>query len=144
MELEKAKLTVNPGKCKIARREVEYLGFNVGDGTITQKEEKIDKVAQWPQPRDKKELQRFLGLASYYHQFIPNFASLAAPLTDMIKKKAAHVLQWDEVSLSALDQLKRVLCNYPVRFAPDFLKPFILQTDASDRGLGAVLTQEVE
>ena len=86
-----------------------------------------------------EELRSFLGLAGYYRRFIPRFATIASPLTELTKKGVKFV--WTENTESAFQHLKTCLCSAPILAYPNFDKPFILQTDASDVGLGAVLTQ---
>ncbi|XP_078240212.1 uncharacterized protein LOC144586237 [Pogona vitticeps] len=141
-ELKKAGLTVNPSKCKVAQEKVKFLGHVVSKGEIRPSEEKIDKLSDWHVPRTKKEVQQFLGLAGYYRQFVPNFSGIAAPLTDLTKKKVNKYIKWGKLEQEAFDRLKIILNELPKRYAPDFSLPFILQTDASDRGIGAVLAQE--
>ena len=86
-EIERAGLKVNPKKCKIARKGVQFLGFHVEGGKIQPVSDKVNKVVSWEVPKNKKEVQQFLGLAGYYRQFVPNFAEVAATLTDLTKKK---------------------------------------------------------
>jgi len=80
----------------------------------------------------------------YYRAFVPNFAAIAAPLCDLTKKGAPEKLSWTDVQEQAFQALKRHVCVHPVLCLPDMSKPFILQTDATAEGLGAVLLQEVE
>ena len=89
-------------------------------------------------------MRRFLGLAGYYRRFIPAFSVLTSPLTDLTQKGASDPVQWTELCQRAFERVKEALCGEPLLFTPNFSLPFILQTDASDRGLGAVLTQQVE
>ena len=88
-------------------------------------------------------MRRFLGLAGYYRQFVPNFADLASPLTDLTRKRAPDTVQWSEPCQVSFDAIKTALCGEAVLCAPNFALPFSVQADASDRGLGAVLTQQV-
>ena len=96
--------------------EYTYLGHVVGNGVVKPQEDKLTAIKHLPQPTTKKQIQSFLGLTGYYRQFIPNYAAIAVPLTNMIKKSG-------------------FIAN------PDFSRPFILQTDASEFGVGAVLIQ---
>ena len=89
-------------------------------------------------------MRRFLGLAGYYRQFVPNFSDLASPLTDLTRKRAPDTVQWSEPCQVSFEAIQTALCGKSVLCAPNFDLPFSLQTDASDRGLGAVLTQQVE
>ncbi len=92
----------------------------------------------------KTQVRAFLGLAGYYRCFIPNFSSLAAPLTDLTRKGQPERVIWSPETEEAFHQIKRALTEEPVLRAPDFGCPFLLQTDASEAGLGAVLSQVQE
>ena len=92
-------------------------------------------------PNRKKHLRSFLGLTGYYRRFIPDYATVAAPLTDLTRKDAPNKLTWNMPCNQAFSALKQALCSSPILQSPDFQRPFILQTDASDRGVGAVLSQ---
>ena len=141
--LRRAGLTANPKKCVIGRREIHYLGFHLGGGKVRPQVGKTAAVAAAPRPRTKKEVRRFLGLAGYYRQFVPNFSDLASPLTDLTRKRAPDTVQWSEPCQVSFDAIKTALCGEAVLCAPNFALPFSVQADASDRGLGAVLTQQV-
>ena len=86
-------------------------------------------------------VRAFLGLRGYYRKFIPDIATIAVPLTDLTRKNASNRVLWNAKSKTAFRELKARLCSSPVLRSPDFSQPFILQTDASDRGVGAVLSQ---
>ena len=88
-------------------------------------------------PTGKKGLRRFLGMVGYYRKFCKNFADVALPLTNLLKKRENFV--WNESCQKAFDKLKSMLCNYPVLQSPDFSKPFSVAVDASDGAAGAVL-----
>ena len=103
---------------------------------------KVEAVKQFPTPGTKSDVRTFLGLAGYYRKFIPNFASVAAPLTDLTRKSAPNQVQWSEECETAYCRLKAAMCSSPVLEALDFQKLFILQTDASEQGVGAVLSQK--
>ena len=102
------------------------------------------KIRQAPSPANKKQLRSFLGLVGYYRSFVPNFAAIAAPLTDLTKRGSPEKLLWTYVQEQAFETLKSHVCAKPVLCLPDINKPFILQTDASADGIGAVLLQEVD
>ena len=118
--------------------------------------EKVAKVKDWPVPKNPKEVHSFVGLASYYHRFIPNFAKWAGPLHALIvpasfkqkiwkgkmKKSDLSEFQWTSACQEGFDQLKKALTEAPVLVYPDYSKPFILETDASLKGLGAILSQK--
>ncbi|XP_026003826.1 uncharacterized protein LOC113009615 [Astatotilapia calliptera] len=141
--LRGAGLTANPKKCAVGRREVQYLGYHLGGGQVRPQVEKTAAIASCPRPRTKKEVRRFLGLAGYYRRFVPGFAQLTSPLTDLTQKGAPDLVQWTGPCQAAFVQVKKALCGEPLLHTPNFSLPFVLQTDASDRGLGAVLSQQV-
>ncbi len=142
--LRGAGLTANPKKCAIGRVEVRYLGFHLGHGQVRPQIDKTTAIAACPRPKTKKEVRQFLGLAGYYRRFIPDYSELTSPLTDLTKKEVPDTVPWTEQCQQAFTQVKAALCGGPLLHSPDFSLPFLLQTDASDRGLGAVLTQEIK
>ena len=139
--LREAGLTAKPSKCQIGMRHCIYLGYRVGNGEIQPEASKIDAVSKFPQPISKKDVRAFLGLTGYYRKFIPNYSALALPLTDLTKKNAANTVDWTSACEAAFQELKRRLTCLPVLQSPDLSKQFVLQTDASERGIGAVLSQ---
>ncbi len=140
-ELRRAGLTTNPRKCHLALSEAKYLGYQVGRGLIRPQERKVEAVRSAPRPKTKTQVRAFLGLAGYYRCFIPNFSSLAASLTDLTRKGQPEKVQWTSAAEEAFRNIKEALTSEPILRAPDFSCPFLLQTDASDTGLGAVLSQ---
>jgi len=103
---------------------------------------KVDAVRKFPQPSSLKTLRSFLGLASYYRCFIPQFPVVASPLHALTRKNAAYV--WDPVCQKAFEHLKELLTAASVLAFPDFSREFMLETNASGAGLGAVLALEQE
>ncbi|XP_078250227.1 uncharacterized protein LOC144589461 [Pogona vitticeps] len=142
--LSAAGLTVKASKCQLGSPEIKYLGHMVGGGMIKPLEAKIEAVRDWPRPNTKKKVKSFLGLVGYYRKFIPRFSEIAAPLTDLTRKKADDRIPWTSDCEAAFQRLKEALINYPVLRAPDFDREFIIYTDASNSGVGAVLCQEDE
>ncbi|CAM4626007.1 unnamed protein product [Lepidochelys kempii] len=140
--IREAGLTVKAKKCQIGLNRVTYLGHQVGQGTISPLQAKVDAIQKWPLPKSKKQVQSFLGLAGYYRRFVPHYSQIAAPLTDLTKKKQPNAVQWTGKCQKAFNQLKATLMSDPVLRAPDFDKPFLVTTDASERGVGAVLMQK--
>lgn len=138
--LSKAKLTINLVKSEFCKAYVVFLGHLVGHGFIAPVNAKVEVILRFPVPCNKKELMRFLGMASFYRKFCKNFSCVAAPLTELLKKDQKYV--WGRDQQHAFDSLKKLLTNEPVLSAPDFSRPFKLATDASDVGVGAVLIQE--
>ncbi len=144
MELRRAGLATNPRKCHLALFEAKYLGFRVRRGLIKPQERKVEAVRAAPRPSTKTQVRAFLGLAGYYRCFIPNFSSLATPLTDLTRKGQPECVVWNPEMEKAFQRIKSALTEEPVLHAPDFGCPFLLQTDASETGLGAVLSQVQE
>ena len=145
--LRAAKLTAKPSKCKIGYSEIECLGHNIQDQTLRPKDDKIQAVKDAQRPVTKKQVRGFLGLAGFYRKFIPNFSEIAAPLTDLTKKDRPNRMKdWLSHHERAFQTLKSRLTSSPILRLPVFNegKPFILRSDASDIGIGAVLLQEFE
>ncbi|KAL1251468.1 hypothetical protein QQF64_019264 [Cirrhinus molitorella] len=141
MELRRAGLTANPRKCHLAQFEAKYLGFTVGRGLIQPQPTKVQAVKDTPRPLTKSQVRAFMGLAGYYRCFIPNFSSLASSLTDLTRKGQPEKVVWTEENEEAFRRIKKALTSEPLLRAPDFNRPFLVQTDASDAGLGAALSQ---
>ena len=100
---------------------------------------KTDRIAAWLTPQTVQEVMKFLGLASYYRRFIHKFAEIARPLHRLTEK--GRPFKWTTECDTAFAELKLRLCSTPVFTYPDFSLPFILDTDASQHGIGAVLSQ---
>ena len=132
-------LNLKPSKCQFVRHEVEFLGHVITPDGLRPDASKIGAVRQFPTPKSVKELHQFLGLASYYWRFVPCFARLASPLHALTQKSA--LFHWTDECQIAFNRLKAKLTEAPVLAYPDFDKPFVLETDASNLGLGAVLSQ---
>ena len=120
------------------------MGYRLGRGQVHPQLDKTEAVAACPRPKSKKGVRSFLGLAGYYRRFIPCFADMTSPLTDLLRKCASDPVQWTEQCQVGFEEVKQALCREPLLYTPNFSLPFILQTDASNRGLGAVLCQQVE
>ena len=137
--LEVAGLVVNWPKCEIGKGQVTYLGHHVGRGSVMPRAAKVRAILDFPAPRTKRQLMRILGMCGFYRRFVPNFAAVTAPLTNLLKKSVKFV--WSLECQSALDMVKAILSSEPVLVAPDFSAPFKLAVDACDMGVGAVLMQ---
>ena len=140
--LREAGLKVKSSKCSLCQREVQYLGHLVSAERISTDPPKVEAICNWPTPTRKQEIQRFLGLANYYRRFIKNISSIAKLLQCLTEKN--NVFHWNELRQSAFDELCRCLVSFPVLAYPDNSKCFVLDTDASDVGIGAVLSQPSE
>ena len=139
--LRGAGLTAKPRKCQFAMAQCSYLGHVVGNGAVRPEKSKLDAITSFQQPKTKKEVRAFLGLTGYYRRFIPDFATIAVSLSDLVRKNSPNQVVWSHTCEQAFTSLKKLLCTSPVLWSPDFSKPFVLQTDASDRGVGAILSQ---
>ena len=135
-------LTAKPSKTFIGYTSQECLGFHVGEGLLKPTEDKVRAIVEAPAPKTKKQVRSFLGLSGFYRRFVPNYAAIATPLTELTKKGKPNQVEWSEAHMSAMSRLKTMLCSNPVLRLPDFTKTFILRTDASTTGLGAVLLQD--
>ncbi|KAL0152923.1 hypothetical protein M9458_051752 [Cirrhinus mrigala] len=139
-ELSNASLTLNLKKCEFAKAVVTYLGKKVGQGQVKPVEAKIEAILEFPIPRNKRELRRFLGMVGYYRSFCRNFASVVTPLTDLLS--TARKFVWSPECDSTFNAAKDLLSSAPVLSAPCFTLLFKLQVDASSSGARAVLLQE--
>lgn len=113
-------------------------------GQIAPKREIIEKIQQALAPTTKKQVRAFLGLTGYYREFIPRYAEIAAPLTNLTRKGQSNTVQWCSEHDTSFKELKRRLAEPPNLLAPDVSKQFVLRTDSPDEALGAVLLQEHE
>ena len=136
-----AGLTIKVHKCQFGMATCIYLGHVVGGGSLRPEQVKVEATRSMPVPQTKTQLRAFLGLAGYYRKFIPHYSTVALPLTDLTKKHQPTKLEWMSECARAFLQLKELLCSDPVLLSPNFDREFVLQTDASNRGIGAVLSQ---
>ncbi|XP_075726234.1 uncharacterized protein LOC142767871 [Rhipicephalus microplus] len=142
--IQAAGLTVRPSKCELGMNEIDFLGHHIGQNMLAPLGKTLDKIQAAPAPRTKRQVRAFLGLTSYYREFIPNYAEISAPLTELIKKGESNLVKWTTTHEKAFAKLKECISNPPVLRLPDLTKEFILRTDASDTSLGAVLLQSHE
>ena len=142
--LQKAGLRLKPAKCHFLRDKVPYLGFIISKHGVHPDPSKTDKVNDFPRPTNPTSLRSFLGLTSYYRRFVPHFATIAAPLHRLTKKDTPF--EWDGACETAFCELKSLLTKAPVLVYPRFGQgqSFLLETDASIVGLGAILSQKQE
>jgi len=138
------KLYANPKKCKFNQREVEFLGMKVSAKGILPSDSKVKAIKDWPVPTNVQEVRQFVGLASHYRRFIRQFSSVAAPLTELTKGTGSkrRGIVWSQECQKAFDRLKFLLTHAPCLQPPDVTKPYIIETDSSDFGCGAVLLQK--
>ena len=163
-QLEEFNLKIKPKKCHFFQCSIIFLGHVLLAEGISANPKKVEKVKNWPVPTNLEKLQSFLGLASYYHHFIPKFAAIAKCFHQLVglanhqkskknKKNSEPIaeshsngqaFQWTGKHQEAFDLLKACLTSAAVLGYPDFSCPFELETDASLQGLGTVLSQRNE
>ena len=129
-------------KCNFFKKHLQYLGHLVSEEGFEPLLEKIKSIKNMPPPRTAKEVKQFLGLAGYYHKFVPRFADLSRPLTHLTQQNVEF--QWTEKSQKSFDNLRELLTKYQILWYPDPSKDYTLFTDASKFGYTGVLTQEYE
>jgi len=135
--LEENDLFVKPEKCVWKVREVGFLGVIIGKDGVRMKKEKVQRVIEWPVPKSMKDVQRFLELANYYRRFVKDFATIAKPLHETMRKDKRW--NWGERQQKAFEELKK-------RFTtePDLDKEMRVEADASDFATGGVLSMKCE
>lgn len=139
--LRKANLTINVDKSHFAMKSLKYLGNVIGNGEIKPDPDRVVSITEFPTPKTIKQVRRFLGMTGWYHRYIHGYATLAAPMTDLLKK-SDHFC-WTPEAQKSFDSLKASLTTAPVLTHPDFSQHFYIQCDASMSGVGGVLFQLV-
>ena len=139
--LKEANLKLNPKKCNLLCTKVSFLGHEVSETGIATDSSKIQVVSDWPQPKTVTEVRQFVGLAPYYRKFVPNFATICKPLHKLTKKESSFT--WSDQCQNAFDTIKQLLTSAPILSFPLLQgQPFLLDCDASNVGIGAVLSQQ--
>ena len=140
--LREADLKLKASKCNFFKKHIQYLGHLVSGEGIEPLPEKLEAVRKMPPPTTPKEVRQFLGLVGYYRKFVPKFADIARPLTNLTKLDVPY--EWDNRCQEAFEFLKQMLLKEPILKYPDPSKPYTLFTDASKFAWACVLTQEYE
>ena len=139
-------LKLKPSKCDVFKSEINYLAHHVSKEGVQPTKNNLESIAQCPPPDTYTKVKFFMGLIGHYRHFIKGFAKIAAPLYDLTSgenkdKKLEHV-DLSQEAREAFERLKAACLQAPILAFPDFNKPFLLGTDDSGRGLGAVLSQK--
>ena len=132
-------LYVKASKCVFCSSQIEYLGHVISSAGVATDPQKIKAIIDWPVPSNIKQLRGFLGLTRYYRRFIKGYGTICKPLTQLLQKDA---YRWTDTATVAFLQLKDIMTHPPVLALPDLHKQFVVETDASSKGMGAVLMQE--
>lgn len=141
--LRKANLTISIAKSKFCVKELKYLGFILGREGLTTDPQKVSAILHYPTPKNIKNIRSLCGMLSWYRKFIDDFATIVAPISDLLKCKN-KTFKWTDEAENAFRKLKILLTSNPILFMPDFSKPFIIESDASSDGAGAVLLQNID
>ncbi len=140
--IQEAGLTLRLSKCAFAKPQIKFLGHVVGSGETKILPEKIEALKAIQPPTTKKLVRSVLGMFGFFRSFIPHFAEIAVPLTELTKGKSTKKFELTEKQINAFETLKQELCSDRVLTPPDYSKPFKIYTDASEYAVGACLTQE--
>ena len=132
-------LYAKPEKCELERQDIQFLGLIISVERIKMDPQKVSGILDWPAPKDKKGVQRFVGFANFYRKFIRGFSSIIAPITSLTKQ--ASRFQWSPEAQSAFEKLKDLFISASILRHPDASLPYILEVDASETAVGAILSQ---
>jgi hypothetical protein len=135
-------LYLKPEKCQFKQREIEYLGIIMGNGKVQMDLAKMNRLPKWPCPRTVKEVWAVLGYTGYYRRFVQDYSRIARPLIDLTKKGVEFL--WTQCHEDAFNALIEKMAAQPILLQPNFDKQFVLQTDTSALGIGAMLLQAGE
>ncbi|GBG73683.1 hypothetical protein CBR_g17025 [Chara braunii] len=138
--LRQHKFKINGEKCEFGRTRVLYLGHEISAEGLKPDDAKVASIRDWPRPQSVTEMRSFLGMTGYYRTFVKNYSVVAAPLTDLTRLDT--LWEWTDECEAAFRHLKHALTHYEVLKLPDPDNPFIVTTDASQYGIGAVLAQQ--
>lgn len=141
--LTQANLILNPDKCHFAQQSVNLLGFCVSAKGTALDIRKVTNVQTWPRPQTGKDIMKFLGIITYFREWIPNVSTLTAPLDKLRYVDSLDGL-WRNAQEAAFQRLKAVLLKAPILRYPNLKYPFYVATDASNVGIGAVLYQVID
>ncbi len=135
-------LYLNLEKCEFDVEETTFLGYVISKRGLEMDKDKVKAVLDWPIPKNVKEIQSFIGLCNYYRIFIKDFAKIANPLHKLTRKNVPYI--WSDEQQNAFDTLKNLFTSAPILKHPDSNQQFIVETDASNFAIGAILSQEFD
>lgn len=141
--LRKAGLTMSIEKSRFCRKQVVYLGYLLNENGVAIDASQIQPILDYAQPKTQEDIRRLMGLAGFYQRFIKNYSAITAPITDLLTKENKK-FKWTKEAEDGFRQLKSVLTSAPILSNPDFSRMFTIESDASDRAIGAALVQEQE
>lgn len=136
------RLFVKAEKCDYHKKSISFLGYIIEAGQVRADPCKVQAVVDWPEPNSRKQLQRFLGFANFYRRFIRNYSRVVAPLTELTSPRCPF--RWSPEASAAFSELKQRFTTAPILVQPDPSKQFIVEVDASEVGVGAILSQRSE
>ncbi|GBG81934.1 hypothetical protein CBR_g34116 [Chara braunii] len=138
--LRQHKYKINTKKCEFGRTRILYLGHEVSADGIRPEDAKVASIRDWPRPQSVTEVRSFLGMCGYYRNFIKNYSTITSPLTDLTRLDTPW--DWTDECEAAFKRLKHALTHHEVLMVLDPQRPFVVTTDASQYGIGAVLAQQ--
>jgi len=138
--LRKYGLCVNAAKCTLAVPKVLFLGYTLAHNRLHADPAKVEAIQSYSPPKTLKAVQRFLGMVGYYRKFIRGFSVVASPLTELTKKGIPF--KWGSAQQYAFETLRKYLTHAPIMVLPKWSEPFVVETDASVKGIGGVLSQD--
>ncbi|MCO5550174.1 hypothetical protein L7F22_003656 [Adiantum nelumboides] len=139
--LREHNLYAKESKCDFFKIEIQYLGHVISSHGVHMDMSKVNDIVHWPHPTNLKELQIFLGLAGFYRKFVRDYAKISVPMTNQLKAQG-KTFTWGEAQQRSFEKLKVALASAPILAIVDPTKPFVVEIDASDRAIGAVLLQD--
>ena len=137
--LQEADIRLQPDKCKFHVKTVKFLGSIITTDGIQMDDKKVKAIREWPEPRNLKKVQAFLGFANFYRRFIRGYSQICTPLTKMTKKE--QLFHWECKHREAFEKFKKKFISAPILASFDPERKIILETNASDQALGSCLSQ---